>query len=412
MAEGTTTAAKEEKKERRRRGHLQGSVRELIPKKRYEGRIRLGGKQYSVYAKTAKAANDKLLELRRRHEEGLAITNPNQTVAEFLEHWLEHVSRPSVKPQTYQSHESAIRKRIIPRIGHIRLRQLTGQHVQALYNELLESGRVPKRGKKQENDTAAGATKNPGLSPGSVVRTHAVLHKALKQAFHWRLISFNPADTVSPPTVPKSEMQTLTPAQAMKLIEGAADATFRTLYALAVGTGLRRGELLGLSWSDIDFERGILTVKRTALRLKGGGVHYGEPKSAAGRRSIRLGDMVLSHLREHRTRQKEWKLKAGPAWHETDLVLTNPSGGPLDAAKVTRTFEADRKRAGLPTVRLHDLRHTFATIALNQETPIKALQAAMGHSTIGTTIDTYGHLTSELQESVATAMDKAFAKSG
>ena len=243
-------------------------------------------------------------------------------------------------------------------------------------------------------------------------RTHAVLHSAFKQAMRWDLILRNPADLVRPPTVPRQEMKALTGAEVSKLLEAATDPTLCTLYVVAATAGLRRGELLGLRWTDIDFERAIITVQRTAQRIRGEGIVYGEPKTNAGRRSVRIGALAIQHLRNQRTHQLEQRLRAGPAWIDLGLVFNSAVGTAIEEARVTRTFQQDLERAELPRVRLHDLRHTAATLLISQGVSMKAVQATLGHSTIATTMDVYAHVTPSMQDSVSEAMDRLFPANG
>ena len=206
-------------------------------------------------------------------------------------------------------------------------------------------------------------------------------------------------------------MQVLSRDQVNALLEVAPDDTSRALYALAATTGLRRGELLGLKWTDVNFEKAQLTVQRTAHRVKSRGVVMGEPKTAAGRRTVRLGAMAVSVLKRQRSLQLEQRLAAGPAWDEQGLLFANTMGMPLDAARVTRKFQDTLYRAGLPKIRFHDLRHTAATLLIEQGVTLKAVQATMGHSTIATTMDVYAHVTPAMQDSVAEAMDRIFGES-
>lgn len=344
------------------------------------------GSRRSVYGRTKGECRKKADEVRKLHREGVQALGRTQTVEQFLRYWLDAVAKATVRPSTQERNESCVRVHIVPHLGKVRLNKLTGQQIQIVYGRLADEG----------------------LAPASVVRVHAVLHRALKMAVRWKLIASNPADDVDKPQVGRSEMQHLSKAQVEALLEHATDAVFRAFYALAATTGLRRGELLALKWSDVDFDRGTVLVQRTAQRLKGRGIVLGEPKTSAGRRSVRLGELAKRELRSLRAAQAEDRLRAGPAWSDLGLVFASVAGTPLEEARVTRTFQRDLEKAGLPKVRLHDLRHTFATLALEQGVPMKAVQGALGHAKIGTTMDVYGHLTPAMQDSVAESMDRLF----
>jgi integrase len=203
-------------------------------------------------------------------------------------------------------------------------------------------------------------------------------------------------------------MQFLNRDQVRLLLDAAADPSMRALYAIAATAGLRRGELLGLRWADIDFERRMLTVHRTAHRVRGQGIVFGEPKTNAGRRSVRLAALAIAHLRAHRALQIEHRLRIGPAWHDQDLVFASNAGTPIEEARVSRLFQRDLHQAGLPRVRLHDLRHTAATLLIEQGVSMKAVQSMLGHATIGITMDVYAHVTPAMQDSIAETMDRLF----
>ena len=369
-----------------RRGYGDGTYRE----KRaglLEYRFRLpDGRRKSVYGKTKKECQGKANEARRKHELGLSALGKGQTLAQFLDHWLSEVSRQTVRASTHERNEGIVRVHILPNLGPIRLADLTGQHLQLLYGQLLSAG----------------------LAPATVVRVHAVLHRSLRMAVRWKLIPSNPADDVDKPQLSRKEMQFLTRQQVTQLLGHASGPVFRGLYVVAATTGLRRGELLALRWSDVDFDRGILTVQRTVQRIRGEGLVFGEPKTNSGRRSVRLSELALGELRKLRVHQAERRLKAGPAWQDLDLVFASSTGTVLEAARITRTFQHDLKAASLPPIRLHDLRHTFATLALEQGVPMKAVQSALGHSTVAVTMDVYGHITPAMQDSVAETMDRLF----
>jgi integrase len=370
----------------RKRANGDGSFYQR-PDGTWQGRIVLpGGRRKSVYGPTRASVREKLVQLRSDAAMGLDVFTKDQLFGSYLQSWLEDVAGPAVRPSTRESYESLVRVRVLPHLGSVKLSEVTPQRLQALYSSLSASG----------------------LSPASVGRTHAVLHAALKQALLWNLIPRNPAAAARPPSAPRSEMQTLTRDEVQRLVAAAGDATFRCLYLLAATAGLRRGELVGLRWSDIDLDRGQLTVLRTAQRIKAEGIVFGEPKTKAGRRTVRLGSLAVSALRTHRPAQLEQRLKAGPAWTDTGLVFTSARGTPIEEARLTRTFKRDLEVAGLPAVRFHDLRHTAATLLIEQGVAIKAVQSALGHSTIAVTMDTYAHVTPAMQDSVAETIDRLF----
>ncbi|MGI8927232.1 MAG: tyrosine-type recombinase/integrase [Tepidiformaceae bacterium] len=346
------------------------------------------GRRKLFTARTRKEAKDKLAQFEEQKRAGFEWLDSKQTVAQFLTRWLNDDAKQSVRPSTFASYESNVRTRIVPALGQMALSSLTGQHIEALLGVLRE--------------------RRPPLSPASLVRTHAVLHRALEKAVRWKLIPRNPADDVTRPRIPKAEMKTLAPTEVTVLIETARSSVMRALYAVAATSGLRRGELLGLRWADLDVDQGYLSVTRTLQKPKGGGFEFLEPKTHRGRRRVRLASLALRELKSHRASQVEARLLAGPLWRDHDLVFASSVGTPLEPAWVSRTFGADLYRAGLPRVRLHDLRHTAATTLLAQQVHPKVVQEMLGHANIAVTLDTYSHVTPDMQEAAVAALDKVY----
>ncbi|MDP2954130.1 MAG: tyrosine-type recombinase/integrase [Chloroflexota bacterium] len=322
-----------------RRGHNEGSI-----SKRADGRwmARLSlpnGKRKYIYAATRQEVSRQMAIAQRDKEQGLVTTGPGQTVAQYLKDWLENTAKHSVRVRTYECYELQTR-RLIPHIGKLRLSALTPAHVQATYNALLVSG----------------------LSRRSVELTHAILHRALRQAVQWSLVGRNVTEAVSVPRPGRREMKTLTAEQVQDLFSTTAGDRLHALYVLLATTGLRLGEALGLKWEDIDFNTGRLTIQRALQRQHGVGFVLVEPKTERSRRTVHLAGGTVIALRGHRKRQLEERLVAGPLWEDMALAFTTPTGGPIEAWRVNELFHKALERAGLPRIRVHDLRHTAATL--------------------------------------------------
>jgi integrase len=275
---------------------------------------------------------------------------------------------------------------VVTHIGKRQLAKVTSLDLQQLYSDLQEAG----------------------LSARSVHHTHQVLHRAFVQAVRWDLIPRNPCDGVTPPRPNCSEMHVLTREQVNALLAATTGPQLRALYTLAVTTGMRAGELYGLRWGNVDLSAGRLRVRRALQRQRGNGLVFVTPKTVRSRRTIMLSKWAVSVLREHRTRQLEQRLSAGPLWHDQDLVFCGTAGKPLDPSTETGQFSDTLKRAGLPHVRFHDLRHTAATLLLAQGTHPKVVSEMLGHGTIALTLDTYSHLVPALHEQAAATMDALF----
>ncbi len=292
----------------KRRGHNEGMIRQRADG-RWEARISLpNGKTKSYYAKTQREARDKLRAAQRDLDTGVDLSTERQTLAQYLDRWLSASVKPSVRTKTYEGYESIVRVRIVPRIGRSQLSKITPLDLQGLYADLQKTG----------------------LSNRSIHHTHRTLHRAFVQAVGWGLIPRNPCDGVTPPQPKRREFRVLTQAQVNTLIDATTDHPAHALYVLAITIGMRIGELLGLRWEDIDLDANRLVVRRALQRQNEAGLVFVEPKTSRSRRSIVLGQRAVVALRQHRARQLEQRLFAGPDWQDYDLVFCNGTGRPVD----------------------------------------------------------------------------------
>lgn len=335
-------------------------------------------------------AEKKLAELLHQVNTG-SFSRPGKklTVENFLTQWLNDYAAINVRPLTKQSYEHWIRKQIIPAIGTLLLSRLQPSHLQTFYRKALETGRIDGKG---------------GLSRSSVVHIHRILHDALSYAVQCGLLSCNVADTVKPPRARHKEMRTLDSVGVSRLLEASKDTIYYHIFHLAVFTGMRRSELLGLRWRDVDLDMATVSVVQTLHCLGKGKVIFQEPKSSKGKRQIALSPAAVIALREHRQQQElerlDCLLKGAPVVYD-DLVFSNSDGSPLLPNSVTHAFIKTVRRLGLREVRFHDLRHTHASLMLKQGIHPKIVSERLGHATIGITLDTYSHVTPGLQEAAA-----------
>jgi integrase len=249
------------------------------------------------------------------------------------------------------------------------------------------------------------------LSARTVRYIHTTLHKALKQAVMDGLIPHNATDAVKPPQPTREEMHPLTPEQAKVLLQTAHEAGDRleALYVLAIHTGLRQGEILGLKWDDVDLEDGSLQVRRTLAITKSGPV-FTSPKTTSSRRSLELTSQALEAVKHHLERQLAEIDRVGSLWSENGLIFASETGEPLNRHNLTRrSFKSLLKRAGLPQIRFHDLRHTCATLLLTRNMNPKIVSEMLGHSTIAITLDTYSHVLPNMRNQAAAAMEEALS---
>jgi integrase len=356
-----------------RRGNGEGSIRRRKDG-RWEGRYTVhtaeGRQQKTVYGKTRKEVAEKLTEAMASRDQGVIFDAGKLTVGDHLEQYLHDVVKPSASHRTYSTHAQQIRSHIAPTLGRIKLKNLRKAHIDRLYREKLEAG----------------------LAPSTVRRVHAVLHKALEEAVKGDLIPRNPATHANKPKVKQDEIEPLDASEAAAFLKAAKGDRFEALYILCIMCGLRQGEALALRWRDIDLEEGTLRVNLQLQRVRGGGgLRFSEPKNAS-RRTVGLPQRAVSALKSHRKHQLEEKLAAGPLYRDEGLVFASGHGTPIDAQNVVnRYYKPLLKRASLPPIRFHDLRHSCLSLLAQRGEPIRDLQALAGHATAAFTLQRYTH---------------------
>ena len=343
-----------------------------------------GRKRYTFFG-TKTEAETELGRKLHQLETGALVINDRYTVAEYLKHWLEAYAKPSTAPRTYERYQQLVDTHLAPTIGSHKLVKLTPLHLQNLYSDLLKSGRCDGEG---------------GLSPQTVVHIHRVLHKALKQALLWGLVMRNVTEAVSPPKVERSKPDVLDVDQVKKLLEKLKGQDLYLPVLLALHTGMRAGEILGLRWQDVDLESGTVTVGSTLQVLKGedgkGELSMKPPKSNAGRRSIPLTQETIEALKAHSAAQAD-HIASRDEYHHNNLVVCRSDGSHWHPRSFSADWTKARKTAGV-TCRFHDLRHTHASLMLRSGTHPKALQERLGHSTAAFTMNVYAHLLPGVQE--------------
>lgn len=344
---------------------------------RWEGRIVVGHKDNGdpifryVSAKTQKALLEKLHKSIDEYDGAELTEDSRMTLGEWLDIWLKECAEPSLRPSTYKGYLGYAERNIKPYLGSKQISKVTAADVQTLYRKLQREGGVD-----------GGA-----LSPTTVRRIHGVLHQALNAAVDRHLIVKNPTDDVTLPKKVTAAKTILNDKQLERFMEAIkADKHWHDFFYLEITTGLRRGELCGLMWTDFDAEKGTLTVRRTLHNKEGGGYYVGETKTGAGRRIIKLPPSTVQLLSERkRTSISQW-IFPNPI-HPEDPIM--PNSGYTRMKKLLA-------EAGLPDMRFHDLRHTFATHALTSGVDAKTLSGILGHTKTSFTLDTYTHVTGDM----------------
>ncbi len=371
-----------------KRGNNEGSISKRKDGRwygRYTVQTPDGPKQRSVYGRTREEVAEKLADAISDSNKGL-VFDATTTLNEYLDSWVVDVKDTGIRQRTWERYEQVVRLHLKPALGRVKLKNLTPNHVRGLYRDKLQP---PRNGRP--------------LSPRSVQYIHTTLHKALKQAVHDGLIPRNVCEAVKSPKPSKQEMHPLSSEQAKVFLDTARGERLEALYVLAIHTGLRQGELLGLKWEDLD--NGYLYVQRSLSHGK-----FNAPKTAKSRRRVKLSQRAINALRSHRVRQNEEKRLAASSWGilgpETEgLMFPNRSGEPMHPWILTTDFTRLLKRAELPLVRFHDLRHTCATLLFKAGQHPKTVQELLGHSSISITLDTYSHVLPGMGDGLADAMD-------
>ena len=367
----------------------------------WEGRVTVDidpitGKQVqrTITGKTQKEVAQKMREIAVEVDQGTYKAPSMLTVGDWLDIWMEEYLG-SVKPRTVESYQCQIKNHIRPQLGPIKLEALSTHMIQHFYNGLTKSG----------------------LSPKSVKIVHGVLHKALQQAVAISYLRFNPSDVCVLPRVERKELHPLDDDAIHQFIETVKGHPHEFLFLVTLFTGMRQGEVLGLKWEDVDFERGTVLVRRQLQkvmvqdkdRAKNGGKKYRyqfiSVKNSRWRK-IAPAPIVMHWLKRQRGKQAEWRLHAGPAWEDTGLVFTNELGSHLMTHTVYHNFKRVVTDMGLPTVRFHDLRHSYAVAAIKSGDDIKTVQGNLGHATASFTLDVYGHVTDQMRRESAQRMEQ------
>jgi integrase len=351
-----------------------------------------------VYGETRKEVADKLKELHRDMAEGQIVTD-RRTVGQWLDSWIVTYVEPRKRPKTVDSYRQVVGLYLKPHLGRLIMTKLNGEHVDTMVNAMLATPKDPKK------------PDGPKLSKRTAQYARAVLRKALNQAKRLGYVRRNAVLDSEPVKVPKYQPTVLGPQQSSRLLQQATGERLEALWYVALGCGLREGELLGLTWEHINFQSHALTVAQALQRQK---QPEGKSKlvivtTKGDRVRVLPLPLFVEHaLARHWERQQKEREDAGKGWIETGLVFTTPHGTPIDPRNLLRMFKELLEAAGLPDMRLHDLRHSCGTLLIAKGVHPRVVMDVLGHSQISITMNTYGHVLPEAQRTAATAMDGLF----
>mgnify|MGYP002634774253 CR=1 FL=1 len=369
---------------KKRRGNGEGSINQT-KSGGWRAQIAQNGNRFGKTFSTRKEAQIWLASLQTDTNFRPRRNSAKMIFAEFLQHWLLS-SKSRISDETYYSYSQLSSKYITPNLGKLKLRDLTSADIQQFYNEQVCA------------DT--------GLR--TIEKCHNVLHASLNNAVNLGLISRNPATNTDPPRPRKKEATFLSQSQVRHFLTKAleTDKLVFPLYSLALITGMRQGELLGLQWSDLDFHRGKLHIKRTLVRKPGGGLALKDPKTQSSKRTVALQAATMTILEKHSDNQKVQSEILCKKWKNTGHIFTSSIGTPIDPSNLHKRFKRLLKAAGLPNIRFHDLRHTAASLMLNNGIDVYVASRSLGHASPSITLDVYGHLLPNSSAAVAEVMEK------
>ena len=377
----------------KRRSNGDGSIRKRRDG-RWEGRYTAGinpetGKQVfkNVLGKTQAEVKEKLTKALAENQKLDFTKQGKYNVAQWMDEWFENVCKIKVRPSSHQTYRGYIDRHIAPNIGKIPLEKLSTMDLQKFYRRLLADGRV-------ERIESKGQPK--GLSAKTVRNINQVISSAMGFAVAQRILAENPCKAVALPKLEHREMQTIPAAQLVAFLDEAKASGVYELYYIELATGLRRGELLGLKWEDIDLTAGVIRVRRQVSRIDGKIVEA-PLKTKNAYRMVTISPQAVEVLNAQKAKTND------------EYVFPSPSGGPISPDSVNNMLKRVLKRAGIPRVRFHDLRHTFATLALQNGVDIKTVSGMLGHFSAGFTLDTYAHVTTAAQKEAARTMEIVLA---
>lgn len=337
---------------------------------------------------TKRDAQQALRRLLTDADKGLPVATAKCSLTEFLQSWLKNYAETNVGPKTLEGYKEKLRNYVIPKLGTIPLPKLSPQHIQGVYGDMTAKG----------------------LSPATIIQTHRILREALSHAIKWGLIARNVCDATDPPKLIRPEMKTLDEHGLQRLIGAASGAPYGAVFFLAIHTGMRRSELLGLRWKAVDLNSKTLSVVETLQRVKGKGLTVLPTKTHRSRRLIPLSPNAAALLSGLKAKRKEQLEVLGLDWDEAEHVFCYADGTPFRPDAITHAFHDLIKQSSLPSVRFHDLRHSYASLLLKSKIHPKVVSELLGHSTTTITMDVYSHVLPGLQEEAAEKFEEMLSR--
>jgi integrase len=390
------------------RGHIRQRGKNSWSLKFDLGRDPITGKRITKYATVhgpKKKAQEELTRLLAHRDDGTFVDPTKATLAQYLHHWLEADIDRRVGTRTAVRHRGIVEKNIVPKLGHVPVRKLTALHIEAFEAELQRQGYVKARAKpKLKEGEAPPPEEKRGLSAQTVQHVHRTLSQALSHAVRLGVLFKNPAQQVKPPRPPAREIKILSKEEIAALLVAAKGGPLHLPVLVAITTGMRRGELLGLRWSDLDLKAGALTVNQSLERIKGA-VTFKTPKTPTSRRRITLPAVTVEALKEHHKAQAEERMKFGLGRDPRGLVFVRANGEPLDADSLTKAFGRLVAASKVAPITFHGLRHTHISHLLIDGVHVKVVSERAGHANVSITLGVYAAYIPNMQADAALRVD-------
>ena len=363
------------------RGKNEGSILQL-ESGTWRAQVSLQGRRLSFTSKTKRECQEWIKKTINQIDKGMTFASTTVTLDEYLQGWLINI-KASKSKNTWLSYEQLIRNHLIPLLGKVKLKDLSPDKIQSFYNHLMATN----------------------VGTYTIIKIHIKLHSALEQSVKVGLSTRNATNGAMPPKPPTKEMDILEESQVSQMLVASRGGRLDSLLQLTVATGMRQMELLGLKWTDLDWIKKTLRVERQLERSTVYKVHFVQPKTNHGRRTLALGDQTMAALRRQYDHQNEERTVAGNRWIENGLIFTTKVGTPINSRNLLRDFKLLLQKAGLPSIRFHDLRHTAASLMLNHSIPVIVVSRRLGHAKPSITLDVYGHLFPSFQAEAAQQID-------
>lgn len=403
----------------KKRGNNEGTIRER-KKGQWEGRVTIGRKtdgkpnRVSFYGKSRQEVAEKINDALTKLQNGTFVEPNRVTLKQWLDKWMKVYQENTISPNFYARRQDLIRIHINPAIGDKALLKLKPADIKEFYNDLEKNGRKPTK-KKNGKTIPLPKDASPGLATGTIRHIHNILNPAMRQAVKEGLVPKNVVADVSPPKIVRTrEARPLTKEEAKRYLTVLEEDRLYAAFVVELTTGLRRGELIGLHWSDLNFETGTLKIRRQIIRMRHPdgttSLEYAPLKTPAAYRTIILPKIALAELKAHKARQAEEKLLYGKLYQKEGLIFCSVWGEKLDTRCLYRIHCKALKDAGIPHTAFHNLRHTVATLLLQAGENIKTIQELLGHADPDTLMTTYAHVLDEMKRSAANKLDSIFTE--